>query len=69
MTQNVEAAISHAERLARIEEKVDTLLDRSKEDRTDFRSRIRALEYWRYGTGAAVIASVASLIPGSTLKG
>jgi len=57
------------ERLARIETKVDQLLERTKEDRTDFRSRIRALEYWRYGTGAAVIASVVNLIPGSTPKG
>jgi len=57
------------ERLARIETKVDQLLERTKEDRTDFRTRIRALEYWRYGTGAAVIASVINLIPGSTPKG
>jgi hypothetical protein len=57
------------ERLARIETKVDQLLERTKEDRTDFRGRIRALEYWRYGTGAAVIASVLNLIPGSTPKG
>jgi len=57
------------ERLARIETKVDQLLERTKEDRTDFRGRIRALEYWRYGTGAAVIASVVNLIPGSTTKG
>lgn len=57
------------ERLARIETKVDQLLERTKEDRTDFRGRIRALEYWRYGTGAAVIASVVNLIPGSTPKG
>lgn len=56
------------ERLARIETKVDQLLERTKEDRTDFRGRIRALEYWRYGTGAAVIASVVNLIPGSTGK-
>jgi hypothetical protein len=57
------------ERLARIETKVDQLLERTKEDRTDFRARIRALEYWRYGTGAAVIASIVNLIPGSTPKG
>ena len=57
------------ERLARIETKVDQLLERTKEDRTDFRGWIRALEYWRYGTGAAVIASVVNLIPGSTTKG
>lgn len=57
------------ERLARIETKVDQLLERTKEDRTDFRGRIRALEYWRYGTGAAVIASVVNLIPGSVPKG
>lgn len=57
------------ERLARIETKVDQLLERTKEDRTDFRSRIRALEYWRYGTGAAVIASVVNFIPNSTGKG
>lgn len=56
------------ERLARIETKVDQLLERTKEDRTDFRARIRALEYWRYGTGAAVIASVVNMIPGSTGK-
>lgn len=57
------------ERLARIETKVDQLLERTKEDRTDFRTRIRALEYWRYGTGAAVVASVINFIPGSTGKG
>lgn len=57
------------ERLARIETKVDQILERSREDRNDFRLRIRALEYWRYGTGAAVIASIVNLIPGSTPKG
>lgn len=57
------------ERLARIETKVDQILERTKEDRTDFRTRIRALEYWRYGTGAAVIASVINLVPGSVPKG
>lgn len=69
MTQSVDAAISQAERLARIEEKVDTLLERSREDRGDFRSRIRNLEMWRYGTGAAVVASIASLFPHSGGKG
>lgn len=56
------------ERLARIESKVDQLLERTKEDRTDFRGRIRQLEHWRYGTGAAVIASIISFLPGSTPK-
>lgn len=56
------------ERLARIESKVDQLLERTKEDRTDFRGRIRHLEAWRYGTGAAVLASIVNLIPGSTGK-
>lgn len=56
------------ERLARIETKVDAILERATEDRTDFRGRIRALEYWRYGTGAAMIASAVGLFGGSAPK-
>ena len=56
------------ERLARIETKLDQALERAREDRSEFGKRIRALEYWRYGTGAAVIASVVSFIPSSTGK-
>jgi len=69
MTANVDAAISNAERLARMEEKIDTLLERSREDRTDFKSRLRNLELWRYGTGAAIVASLANLVPPSVKKG
>ncbi len=64
-----EGDVTQAERMARIEEKVDTLLERTKEDRGDFRSRLRNLEYWRYGTGAAILASVANMIPPSVKKG
>jgi len=53
------------ERLASIETKVNYLVERASEDRTDFRGRIRALEYWRYGTGAAMIASAVGLFGGS----
>lgn len=69
MTASPDFAISHAERLASIEAKLDTLLERSKEDRGDFRSRIRNLELWRYGTGAAIVASLANLVPPSVKKG
>lgn len=69
MTANVETAISHAERLASIEAKLDTLLERSKEDRGDFGGRIRNLEVWRYGTGAAVVASIANLFSHTSGKG
>lgn len=51
------------ERLARIENKVDTILERTAEDRLDFRGRIRALERWRWGTGAALIGAVLAFIP------
>lgn len=69
MTVNPDLAISHAERLASIEAKLDQLLDRTKEDRGDFRGRIRNLEMWRYGTGAALVASITSLLPSSSGKG
>lgn len=69
MTVNPDLAISHAERLASIEAKLDQLLDRTKEDRGDFRGRIRNLEMWRYGTGAAILASIANLVPSSATKG
>lgn len=54
-----------AERIVRIEEssrrleaKIDAVLLRQGEDRTDFQMRIRALERWRYGTGAALLAGI-----------
>lgn len=56
------------ERLAAIETKVDYLVERATEDRSDFRGRIRALEIWRYGTGAAMIASAVNLFGGSVPK-
>jgi len=56
------------ERLATIEAKVDYLVERATEDRSDFRGRIRALELWRYGTGAAMIASTINLFGGSVPK-
>lgn len=56
------------ERLASIETKVNYLVERATEDRTDFKGRIRALEIWRYGTGAAMIASAVNLFGGSVPK-
>lgn len=56
------------ERLASIETKVNYLVERASEDRTDFKGRIRALEFWRYGTGAAMVASAVSLFGGSAPK-
>lgn len=64
-----EVDVERAERLARMEEKLDILVERSKEDRGDFRGRIRNLEMWRYGTGAAIVASIANLVPPSLKKG
>lgn len=57
------------ERLVRIETKVDALLERAQEDRNDFRGRLRALERWRYGTGAAVLMAVTPLLSGYLPKG
>lgn len=57
------------ERLARIETKVDMLLERAQEDRNDFRGRLRALERWRYGTGAAVLMALAPILSSSLPKG
>ncbi|AVP41358.1 hypothetical protein SEA_YARA_24 [Streptomyces phage Yara] len=56
------------ERLAAIETKVDYLVERATEDRTDFQGRIRGLEIWRYGTGAAIIASAINLFGGNVPK-
>ena len=53
------------ERLATMEAKLDYLVERATEDRTDFKGRIRALEFWRYGTGAAMVASAVNLFGGS----
>lgn len=64
-----EVDVERAERLARMEEKLDILVERSKEDRGDFRGRLRNLEMWRYGTGAAIVASIANLVPASLKKG
>lgn len=64
-----EVDVERAERLARMEEKLDILVERSKEDRSDFRGRLRNLEMWRYGTGAAIVASIANLVPPSLKKG
>lgn len=66
MTSSPDSTIP--ERLARIETKLDQVLERTREDRADTRSRLQKLEYWRYGTGAAVIASIVSFIPSSTGK-
>ena len=57
------------ERLTRIETKVDMLLERAQEDRNDFRGRLRALERWRYGTGAAVLMALAPILSSSLPKG
>lgn len=57
------------ERLARIETKIDMLLERTGEDRVDFKSRIRQLEHWRYGTGAAVVVSLVNFVLGNATKG
>jgi hypothetical protein len=65
MTSEVEPVVG--ERLARIEEKVDTLIERSREDRVDMKARVRALEAWRYGTGAALITAVVALLNDGTI--
>jgi hypothetical protein len=57
------------ERLARIETKIDQLLERTGEDRVDFKTRIRQLEHWRYGTGAAMVMSLMNVVLGSSTKG
>src|SRR5690606_34255814 len=40
----------------RIEEKIDMFVSRSVSENVELKSRISALEKWRYGTGAAIVA-------------
>lgn len=65
----VPAEDSVPERLARIETKLDQILERTGEDRLDFRGRIRQLEHWRYGTGAAMVVSLMNFVVGNSTKG
>lgn len=40
----------------RIEEKIDMFVSRSVGENVELKNRISALEKWRYGTGAAIVA-------------